>query len=68
MQIFPEYVIIVGKIPMKVKTLLNTTFNSKTLQEVTMLISDVYLSVSSLCLYILSQLSVEISLVCFLST
>lgn len=68
MQIFPEYVIIVGKIPMKVKTLLNTTFNSKTLQEVTMLISDIYLSVSSLCLYILSQLSVEISLVCFLST
>lgn len=52
MQIFPEYVIIVGKILIKLKTLLNTTFNSKTLQEVNVLISDVYLSRSFPCAFI----------------
>lgn len=63
MQIFPEYVIIVGKIPIKLKILLNTTFKSKILQEVTMLIfPDLFL----MPLYAVATIYRN-KLVCFLS-
>lgn len=44
MQVFHECITIVNKIQTKLKSLLNATSNSRTLEEVTMPVSDVCLS------------------------